>query len=116
MFLWLACKDKLLTNQTRRSRGFSDSSECQRCEGRAEDVIHVLRDCNKAIEVWIHIIPSFYLQEFFSINTVRGWVLWNINATFKVDEGPWRCWFAIICTISGWQGTIVFLMVWKQSL
>ncbi|MBA0872893.1 hypothetical protein Goshw_022800, partial [Gossypium schwendimanii] len=52
VFLWLAFKQKLLTNSERVRRGFSHCSSCSICGHEFEDLFHVLRDCPPAKEVW----------------------------------------------------------------
>ncbi|CAN1756518.1 Putative ribonuclease H protein At1g65750, partial [Linum perenne] len=51
-FLWLAAKDKLLTNEGRRRRGLCSNAICNWCGSDAETVEHVLRDCEFANSTW----------------------------------------------------------------
>ncbi|CAN1129588.1 Putative ribonuclease H protein At1g65750 [Linum perenne] len=51
-FLWLAFRERLLTNAERYRRHMSDSASCLRCGSREETVCHVLRDCPVAEGVW----------------------------------------------------------------
>ncbi|CAN1148227.1 Putative ribonuclease H protein At1g65750 [Linum perenne] len=53
-FLWLAAKDRLLTNTARHKRGLSQDATCPRCAAAIEDSCHVLRDCSVAAETWRH--------------------------------------------------------------
>ncbi|CAN1121966.1 Putative ribonuclease H protein At1g65750 [Linum perenne] len=57
-FLWLAAAGKLLTNEERRRRHISNNGNCRRRGAKVEDVEHILRDCQVAIEVWTSIIPQ----------------------------------------------------------
>ncbi|MBA0754873.1 hypothetical protein Gogos_021706 [Gossypium gossypioides] len=52
VFLWLAFKQKLLTNSERARRGFSHCNSCSICGHEFEDLVHVLRDCPPAKDVW----------------------------------------------------------------
>ncbi|CAN1760424.1 Putative ribonuclease H protein At1g65750 [Linum perenne] len=51
-FLWLAAKEKLLTNEARSRRGLCLGGDCRWCSGEAESTAHVLRDCNFAKAFW----------------------------------------------------------------
>ncbi|CAN1810413.1 Putative ribonuclease H protein At1g65750 [Linum perenne] len=51
-FLWLAAKDRLLTNASRKRRGMCQDGSCGTCNIGEEDAAHVLRDCPFAKEVW----------------------------------------------------------------
>ncbi|CAN1188300.1 Putative ribonuclease H protein At1g65750 [Linum perenne] len=46
-FLWLAAKERLLTNAARMRRGFTQDNE--------ESISHILRDCSFAAETWRHV-------------------------------------------------------------
>ncbi|CAN1168444.1 Putative ribonuclease H protein At1g65750 [Linum perenne] len=51
-FLWLAAQNKLLTNSQRVKRKIASDGSCGYCQDESEDVIHILRDCRFAKEVW----------------------------------------------------------------
>ncbi|CAN1743093.1 Putative ribonuclease H protein At1g65750 [Linum perenne] len=51
-FMWLAAKDRLLTNAARHRRGLSQDASCPRCAATTEDSNHVLRECPVAAETW----------------------------------------------------------------
>ncbi|KAA3486170.1 reverse transcriptase [Gossypium australe] len=57
LFLWLVANQRLLTNSERVRRGFGQSSACSRCGHDVEDIMHVLRDCQTAKEVWMLVVP-----------------------------------------------------------
>ncbi|MBA0593315.1 hypothetical protein Gorai_010266, partial [Gossypium raimondii] len=57
-FLWLASKQKLLTNVECVRRGIGQNSTCSVCGKEPEDTLYVLRDCSAAKEIWKHIIPD----------------------------------------------------------
>lgn len=52
-FLWLAFRDRLLTNCLRKRRGMAQSARCPVCQTEDENVLHVLRDCLTAADFWI---------------------------------------------------------------
>ncbi|CAN1156973.1 Putative ribonuclease H protein At1g65750 [Linum perenne] len=51
-FLWLVAQGKLLTNLERKRRHLTEDSSCPRCGATKESILHVLRDCNYAGQVW----------------------------------------------------------------
>ncbi|CAN1746080.1 Putative ribonuclease H protein At1g65750 [Linum perenne] len=51
-FLWLAARNRLLTNESRKHRGMSQEAGCEFCHVADESVCHVLRDCLFARETW----------------------------------------------------------------
>ncbi|CAN1162974.1 Putative ribonuclease H protein At1g65750 [Linum perenne] len=51
-FLWLVGHEKLLTNLERKRRHISNDSSCPCCEHPEESILHILRDCNMAAQVW----------------------------------------------------------------
>ncbi|CAN1845257.1 Putative ribonuclease H protein At1g65750 [Linum perenne] len=51
-FLWLVSHERLLTNCERNRRQLTTNSNCPRCRAEEETILHVLRDCNFAKQVW----------------------------------------------------------------
>ncbi|KAF7813072.1 putative non-LTR retroelement reverse transcriptase [Senna tora] len=47
-FLWLCGHDRILTNVARKRRGIAATDVCPRCNSVAEDLMHTLRDYDKA--------------------------------------------------------------------
>ncbi|CAL1358444.1 unnamed protein product [Linum trigynum] len=67
-FLWLATRGRLLTNSERKRRHLSNSDKCSNCEDEVESVVHVIRDCGLARQVWCDTIepgnqPAFFAAE-----------------------------------------------------
>lgn len=50
--LWLACRERLLTQVLRKKRGLSDYELCMLCLDDAKTKLHVFRDCQWAKKVW----------------------------------------------------------------
>lgn len=53
--IWLILHRALPTNAFRHQRGLLTSHNCQRCSSNVEDIIHCLRDCPHARELWIRL-------------------------------------------------------------
>ncbi|CAN1789787.1 Putative ribonuclease H protein At1g65750 [Linum perenne] len=51
-FLWLAVHGKLLTNRGRFRRKMTLDASCEHCHHPEESVLHVIRDCQFAADVW----------------------------------------------------------------
>ncbi|CAN1845775.1 Putative ribonuclease H protein At1g65750 [Linum perenne] len=54
-FLWLAVRDKLLTNDVRCRRGLCPDAVCSCCGSGNETILHVLRDCEFARDTWLKV-------------------------------------------------------------
>ncbi|CAN1121084.1 Putative ribonuclease H protein At1g65750 [Linum perenne] len=54
-FLWLVAHDRLLTNEERWKRTWTEDGSCSRCGHPQETVLHVLRDCSAAVNTWTHL-------------------------------------------------------------
>ncbi|KAL2938810.1 hypothetical protein RDABS01_022259 [Bienertia sinuspersici] len=52
VFLWLLLHDQVLCNANRLKRRPNDDSRCPQCQGNEETLIHMLRDCPVAHEIW----------------------------------------------------------------
>ncbi|MBA0557442.1 hypothetical protein Golob_014511 [Gossypium lobatum] len=97
VFLWLVLKQKLLSNSERARRGISHSSSCSICGHDIEDLVHVLRDCPSAKDVWRLVIPDQLKQRVFSVS-FQDWL--NLNLCFHErlhDYGlMWSCLFGLV--------------------
>lgn len=82
-FLWLAAQDKLLTNLARFKRNLTTNSLCSPCNREEEDVLHILRDCDCAVNIWNEILQPQDLQEFNAITDDR-WFEDNLWSQFHI--------------------------------
>ncbi|KAL4369184.1 hypothetical protein GQ457_05G026390 [Hibiscus cannabinus] len=78
MFLWLACCDKLMTNEERVRRQYSADTSCPFCMNLNESISHVLRECSSACVVWYSLIKVDKLDEFMQLD-IRDWVIANLT-------------------------------------
>lgn len=91
--LWLIAHEALPTNDLRHKRGLASSSSCQRCSCSVEDILHVLRDCPHAREVWYSSGMTF-ASSFFTHQSPAQWVLENIQSDMECLflAGVWWLW------------------------
>lgn len=88
--------DMLFTNQ-RRSRLGLGSPYCRHCRSEVESVLHVLRDCPKAIETWQFLVRREVRSSFFFGN-LQSWIYDNLNHKFGWDVcGAWVEIWATTC-------------------
>ncbi|KAA3485757.1 reverse transcriptase [Gossypium australe] len=97
LFLWLVANQRILTNSERTRRGFGQSNACSRCGHDVEDIMHVLRDCPTAKDVWTLVVPSEKQSRFFS-DSLHNWLSYNLSCHLKLqDKGiTWSCLFGIL--------------------
>ncbi|MBA0725033.1 hypothetical protein Golax_021662 [Gossypium laxum] len=79
VFLWLALKQWLLTQVKRLKHRVGSDARCSICCYELEDVLHVIRDCGTAKDVWSRIILPQKEAYFFSGCSVAGEVLRDHN-------------------------------------
>ena len=51
-FMWIVAHDALLTNAARVRRGMANDDKCILCDKLTKTMLHVLRDCDKAKDLW----------------------------------------------------------------
>jgi ribonuclease HI len=93
-FVWIIMHGKLPTNCTRVTHHISTDKSCYRCGAANETILHTLRDCPKAMQVWNDF--DFPSHTHFHGDDMYNWV--KLNAV--TDHGPL---FLICC----W-------MIWKS--
>ncbi|KAA3475886.1 RNA-directed DNA polymerase (Reverse transcriptase) [Gossypium australe] len=104
LFLWLAFKQRLLTNSERARRGINYSSSCHICGHSSEDLEHALRDCPTAKEVWMLVLPDQIKQRFFSA-PLQDWLIFNL-CFHESLQGSDLTWSKLFGTIA-WR-------IWKN--
>lgn len=79
LFAWILAHGKLLTNEERVRRHMAASLICTRCSTEVEGVMHAVRDCLRAKEVWKKLVPARDEATFYSLEA-REWLLWVMKA------------------------------------
>ncbi|KAJ1434239.1 Reverse transcriptase zinc-binding domain [Sesbania bispinosa] len=81
-FLWLLANNALLSNSNRCRRHIAHSALCSICYQSDESILHVVRDCAWARNVWLHFLPRQLYREFFTLN-LTDWILFNPSSRQK---------------------------------
>jgi len=108
-FIWLDAHGRILTNYRRSKWGVGISPTCPCCAKEDETVIHVLRDCVHATQVWLRLVPSNYITNFFSFDC-REWIFNNLNKK-GIGDNPatWQTTFMTTCWyLWNWQNKSIF--------
>ncbi|MBA0687002.1 hypothetical protein Goari_014565 [Gossypium aridum] len=88
MFIWLALKQRLLTQVERVIRGIWEEECCTVYKLASEDVIHVIRDCSMAKGVWSQIIPiDKQCNSNYKIDNIRRLKSWRTSCRTDI----WTC-------------------------
>ncbi|MBA0671524.1 hypothetical protein Goklo_028954, partial [Gossypium klotzschianum] len=85
VFLWLAFNQKLLTNSERARRGIYHCSSCSICGHDIEDLVHVLRDCPSAQDVWRLVIPDQHIS-WTATEVVKVSCCWGRHYTYHTGD------------------------------
>ncbi|KAK9031098.1 hypothetical protein V6N11_032490 [Hibiscus sabdariffa] len=98
VFMWLVMREVLLTNVERTRRHLSPSGICRLCNREDEDVLHVLRGCQRPRSVWLSLLPPSVFPMFMSL-PLKEWVLANIIPHGSCSRGDpeWPIRFVVLC-------------------
>ncbi|CAJ2657953.1 unnamed protein product [Trifolium pratense] len=109
-FMWIAAHDRLLTNARRSKWGVGVSPICSICGNDEETVIHTLRDCMFATRIWIKLVSSNQITNFFSSFDCREWIFMNLNKRdIGSQEGSWQSIFMVACWhLWNWRNKAIF--------
>ncbi|XP_050216415.1 uncharacterized protein LOC126667478 [Mercurialis annua] len=94
--LWLAAKNRLMTNSERGRRHMTDETSCMICGYHTEDRDHVLRHCIFAREVWRKLIPPVLFNRFFTAD-FDVWFFDNLQSNLSTETSNWITTFGITC-------------------
>ncbi|KAK4257313.1 hypothetical protein QN277_006916 [Acacia crassicarpa] len=107
-FMWLAFQNKLPTNEW-RSKWSSSSALCSYCNSQVESLIHILRDCSFARNMWVSLVNPCAYSSFFSAQ-LRDWFHLNLkNEIGQTDHFSWDLVFGVgIWMLWNWRNRSVF--------
>lgn len=93
-FMWLVAFGRILTNY-RRSRWRTGVSPACPCYGNVDEIVlHALCDSRSASHIWIRLVPSDLLTNFFSFIDYRDWVFKDLSKrSIGIFEFSWQTTF-----------------------
>ncbi|MCH86827.1 RNA-directed DNA polymerase (Reverse transcriptase) [Trifolium medium] len=80
-FMWMAMHNRLITNSLKSKMGLCHVM-CSHCGDVEETTLHVLRDCPKAMNVWVQVIPVQSRGLFFMGETQHC----NVSLSMELEE------------------------------
>jgi hypothetical protein len=96
IFFWLFLHEALPVNSVRRRCNLTDSALCGSCFLANEDVLHCLRDCQFAREIWKS-VPIRYTRHFFSTSKSEDWIREGLQSR------PPQAFLSALCWVWRWR-------------
>ena len=102
-FIWLLVHDRLLTNSRKSVMGLGNAN-CTHCGSVPETALHVLRDCPRAVTMWLGLVKVEMRNNFFG-GDLFHWLQLNLmQANWKRDGVDWAAWWATASHLLwGWK-------------
>lgn len=73
MFLCLIAQDRILTSCSSWRQQLAVTPVCSICGNGSEDILHAIRNCRAAGDVWVRFIPLHLVGNFF-LTGLREWL------------------------------------------
>lgn len=94
-FMWLANKERLMTNKNRFIRNIADDPRCMVCGAAEETAEHVVRLCLAAKSVWQKLgVLNIQFQDTMMFS---DWILKNIEEGTAIRGSEWPREFVVTC-------------------
>ncbi|GMJ08330.1 hypothetical protein like AT5G42905 [Hibiscus trionum] len=86
-----------MTNTERVRQHIANDSSCMICGVAVEDISHVLRDCMAVRGVWLQLVKTDMVADFFG-SSINDWILENLSDTqrFAPCQGDWDLLFGSV--------------------
>lgn len=96
-FIWLALKQRLLTNVERIKQGVGTVSACGLCGHEYGGILHVFRNGFAARSIWVKLVPDRTRPNFY-IKPLHEWMMENLqnHQSILIEGVDWSCLFVII--------------------
>jgi len=114
-FIWLVAQKRILTNFRRSKWRVGISPLCTRCGRDDEITIHVLCECVYATQVWLRLVPSNFITDFFTFDC-RNWIFNNISKQgIGGHSTNWKITFMTTCWFMwAWRNKAIFEKNFQQ--
>ena len=109
-FIWMCMHKSVATRECLAIRGLQINPSCPLCHQYPESILHLLRDCPIASNVWHNLNPPSLTSTFFS-QDLHTWLEANCNLVNNVTRSsvPWHTLFSFaIWTIWNHCNKVVF--------
>ncbi|XP_025702516.1 uncharacterized protein [Arachis hypogaea] len=107
VFIWQLLHGKILT-ASRRASMMGTNPNCHHCKHEPETILHVIRDCPRAVTIWVKLINPAAVALFFNIN-FQGWIELNLQNSIGKSPSEWIDEFYVACwMIWKWRNLEVF--------
>lgn len=102
-FAWQINHGRLMANQWKFRRGLADPY-CSHCSSSVESILHVLRDCPIAAQVWSHLVRIDHKPNFFQSDLAQ-WIALNLNSNSgRCLDLEWSAvWIIVCCMLWIWR-------------
>ncbi|KAJ6901416.1 hypothetical protein NC651_019242 [Populus alba x Populus x berolinensis] len=101
--LWIVDHNRAMTNEMGMKRHLTDNPCCRpSCQSSIETILHVVRDCPAARNIWRRLVEPQHHSTFFNAS-LMSWLLHDLANTAVMRDGSQR---ATILGVTIW-------MVWK---
>ncbi|CAN1759734.1 Putative ribonuclease H protein At1g65750 [Linum perenne] len=91
LFMWLAAKEKILTNAMRVRIGLTQEASCPWCHSNEESIPHVIRDFQFALETWREMDGVNVMDSIWSI-PYSEWLQFFLTSELGLQFGI-VCWY-----------------------
>ena len=96
IFLWLAMKNKILTAENLKKRGWEHPSSCVLCGKEDETVSHLFLSCQFSRQMWSSVRSKLNLDGLpDELQTL--WTSWRMRLIPKEIRQGWDIYFAAFC-------------------
>jgi hypothetical protein len=92
-FIWLSAKEKVLTWEMLRKKGWEGPGICYFCNRSSEDIHHILIHCDFTKVVWQRLLMHFSLNLLWNGSTVSDcFNVWSTEKSAPVCLAVHACW------------------------
>lgn len=101
ILFWKMAHEAIVTDLFRQKRGLTTLGTCPICDTEEEPVLHMVRDCRGAMQIWTHLARNNLPLDFFTAD-LHSWLINNLNCSTLVHGLDWKIIFGAASS-SIWQ-------------